>query len=229
MAAESYISHFLGDIHNVDLFLSVSNFHKSIMVKAGVPEDKLRVLHNFVDTDKYKAPSTHDGYYLYFGRIEKLKGLQTLVSAFSDLNYELIIVGEGGYQEEMEKQIKNIENINYLGFKEGSDLLNIISRSRAVIVPSEWYENCPMNILEAKSMGRPVIGANIGGIPELIQDDIDGYIFEPANVNQLKSAVIKAHSRFEDMSLSARKDAVKRFSNEAYYVKLMDFYSTVIK
>lgn len=227
MAIESSFSRKMGDIRNIDLFLSVSEFHRAIMLKAGVPSDKLRVLHNFVNTDKYKTTETHGGYYLYFGRIEKLKGMDTLINAFRNSNQKLVIVGTGAYLTKVESSISLLDNITYLGFRSGDALIEIIADAKCVIVPSEWYENCPMNLLEAKALSRPVIGANIGGIPELIRDGIDGYIFEPGSVQGLKDAISKVDSQFTSFSKEARKDVMTRFSQEAYYKKLMGFYKLV--
>jgi len=224
MATESYISRILGDVRNVDLFLSVSEFHKTIMLKAGIPNEKLKVLHNFVDTDKYKAECTHQNHFLYFGRIEKLKGLDTLISAFEKSKHKLKIIGGGAYLSEVLKRISTIKNIEYEGFKQGKELMNYISNATAVIVPSEWYENCPMNVLEAKALGRPVIGSDIGGIPELIRNNIDGYVFEPGNVDKLTECIDKVTNKFTEMSILAREDAVSRFSKVAYLEKLLAFY-----
>ncbi|MFO4671198.1 glycosyltransferase [Vibrio cholerae] len=229
MALESYFSRAMGDVRYVDLFLSVSEFHRNEMVRAGIPENKVKVLHNFVDTEKYSAKCGHDGYFLYFGRIEKLKGIDTLIEAFSLVDFKLLIVGDGSYKNNMLEKIESISNIEYLGFREGQELIDIVSKSLCVVVPSEWNENCPMNVLEAKSLSRPVIGSNIGGIPELINHNVDGVIFEPGNVSQLVNALFKVNDLFDTMSYSARLDAVDRFSKEAYYLKLMSFYEMILR
>lgn len=228
MALESSFSRRMGDIRHIDLFLSVSEFHSTIMEKVGIPKSKLHVLHNFVDTDKYRTTESHDDYYLYFGRIEKLKGMDTLINAFKNSNHKLVIVGAGVYLPHVEALISSIDNISYDGFKNGEELIDIIAHAKCVIVPSEWYENCPMNVLEAKALSRPVIGANIGGIPELIRDGVDGYVFEPGSVQGLKEAIDKIDSHFASFSSEARKDAVERFSKEAYYKKLVSFYELTI-
>lgn len=228
MAAESYVSRVLGDVRNIDLFLSVSEFHRTVMLKAGIPSDKLKVLHNFVDTDKYRAQASHEGYFLYFGRIEKLKGLGTLISTFEKTKHKLIIVGDGSYLPDVLKRIVTIPNISYEGFKQNEELMSCISNAMAVVVPSEWYENCPMNVLEAKALGRPVIGSNIGGIPELIRDNIDGYIFEPGDTSGLMKCIDKVAENFTEMSILAREDVVSRFSKGAYLDKLLAFYELAI-
>lgn len=224
MALESYISRKLGDISKIDLFLSVSNFHRNIMIQGGIPCEKIEVLYNFIDVNSYIPNFDNEGYFLYFGRIEKLKGIITLVDSFSELNMKLLIVGDGSFAKELVEMIKDISNIDYIGFKDGEELKSIISKSKCVLVPSEWYENCPMNVLEAKSLGKPVIGSNIGGIPELIRDGVDGYLFSPGNVEELKEAVLKVEKYLVPFGKCARLDVEQRFSESVYYEKLNSHY-----
>ena len=98
----------------------------------------------------------------------------------------LYIVGTGPCLEEIEHYLKehNITNVKLLGFKSGKELTDIVGNARAVILPSEWYENCPFSVMESQMYGTPVIGADIGGIPELIQEGKTGELFESGNVEQ---------------------------------------------
>lgn len=228
LTLESYVSRVFGDISKIDLFLSVSNFHRNIMISAGVPEDKIKVLHNFVNVDNYIPNYKYDEYFLYFGRIEELKGVRTLVEAFKINKKKLIIVGEGAFACDLIKLINGFENIVYAGFKSGDELDGIIANSKCVLVPSEWYENCPMNVLEAKALGKAVIASNIGGIPELIRDGVDGYLFSPGDISDLVSKVDEIESKFLDFGRKARLDVEERFSQDTHYKKLMNIYNDVI-
>ncbi|HGY9592875.1 TPA: glycosyltransferase family 4 protein [Vibrio campbellii] len=225
MSLESYFSRFMGDRKKIDMFVSVSRFHKEIMIESGISSSKIQVLHNFVDVNSIPYIREHDGYFLYFGRIEKLKGIDTLLSAFSKTKHKLIIVGDGSYKEHLINSIRDISNIEYLGFKSGNELNKIISRAVGVIVPSEWYENCPMNVLEAKAYGKPVIGTCIGGIPELINDGKDGYIIPVKSPDLLAEKVELVFDNFHIFSKNSRTDCEERFSKETYYSKLMTIYS----
>lgn len=231
MAAEAYFSRVSGDIDKIDLFLSVSEFHKKIMLEAGVPENKVKVLHNFVNSDDYYFDNNpkHDDYFLYFGRIEEIKGIDSLINAFSELPYKLLVVGGGAYLDSMLDKIAQYDNISYLGFMNGDELKDVVRKATGVIVPSIWNENCPMNVLEAKSLGRPVIGSSIGGIPELIRHNIDGYCFTPGNVDEIKHFVEKVVEEHECLSLAARQDVIDRFSHNAYYNKLTKIYEDLIR
>lgn len=225
MAAEQMTSRMLGDVRLVDQFICVSEFQRRIMERTGIPGSKLTTLYNFVDTSAFRADSGHDGYLLYFGRIEELKGVPTLIEAVRRTGQRLLIAGDGAWRSEMLRRIEGLNNVEYLGFQSGPLLQQLIARSRAVIVPSEWNENCPMSVLEAKALGRPIIGARIGGIPELIRDRVDGFLFEPGNCTDLV-ATLNAMERADHAQLSqnARMDAEARFSRDRHLAALTSLY-----
>ncbi|MEE9388293.1 MAG: glycosyltransferase family 4 protein [Paracoccaceae bacterium] len=228
MAAEKLFSRIAGDVSRIDRFICVSEFQRQIMGRTHIPVEKLHTLHNFVRCQPNVAPG-HDGYFLFFGRLEKLKGMQTLINAFKKCGQRLIIAGDGDWRGALENQISRIDTIEYVGFQTGSDLTKLISRARAVVVPSEWNENCPMSVLEAKALGRPVIGARIGGIPELIQPGIDGALFDAGDQDSLAAAVSEICMADHDrLSSNALKDALKRFSETAHLDQLFSHYEYVI-
>lgn len=228
MAAERVTSRILGDVRLVDRFFCVSDFQRQIMARAGIPKDKLHTLHNFVDTDATAAAPGHDGYLLYFGRIETLKGVATLLQAVTHSGHQLRGAGDGAWRAQMQSLIAGLANVTYLGFQQGEALRRLVGRAKAVIVPSEWNENCPMSVLEAKALGRPVIGARIGGIPELVRDGRDGFLFEAGDAADLARALAALdqadHAR---LSRNARKDAKARFSHKVYLATLFQHYQDI--
>jgi len=228
MVAEYHAARIRGDVRMVDRFLCVSGFQRQVMEKAGLPRQKLRVLHNFVEEQPDIGPPQPDAPLLYFGRIEKLKGLGTLLSAMRHTDRKLVIAGHGGWQQQMQAQISDMPNVTYAGFQSGAALEQLIKTARAVIVPSEWYENCPMSVLEAKAFGRPVIGARIGGIPELIRDGRDGFLFEPGNADDLGAALAKLNSGSGDiMYRNARLDIANRFSAHRHLGALTGHFAEI--
>ncbi len=225
MAAEYLTARLQGDVKRVDRFICVSDFQRQIMRRAGIAASKLATLHNFVDAPP-DCEHDHQGYLLYMGRIEKLKGLETLIEAVRGTSHKLIIAGQGNWQAQMLKKIGAIPNISYIGFRSGKALTELISGARAVVVPSLWYENCPMSVLEAKAHGRPIIGADIGGIPELVRDGKDGFLFAPGRVNALKEALARlSATRFVRLSKAARHDAQARFGPATHLRTLLDIYA----
>jgi len=124
----------------------------------------------------------------------------------------------------LQAQIKGQSNIDYVGFKNGQELARLIARARAVVVPSEWYENCPMSLLEAKAYGKPIIGARIGGIPELVREGVDGFLFTPGNIAELKNALGALDKNCELFGQNARKDVEARLSPTTYLDALLHHY-----
>ncbi len=227
MWAEYQASRWLGDVAYVDRFICVSHFQRAIMERAGIPAEKLATLHNCVDPAARPGPGT--GGLLYFGRIEELKGLSTLLQAIRATGQELTIAGAGSWDAELRKRIAGIETIRHVGFQSGAAMTDLIRNASAVLVPSEWYENCPMTILEAKAQGVPVIGAAIGGIPELVRDGIDGFLFTPGDPEDLAQA-IGAFERADRAKLAkhAIEDIRARFSPTVHRMMLLSHYRSAM-
>lgn len=193
---------------------------------------KNTVLYNFTSVGESYPPVNMDGgYYLYYGRLSHEKGIATLVDAFAKRKDLILkVVGTGPKEEELKK--KECANIDFLGYKTGSELYNLVRKARFVCVPSEWYENNPMTIVEAYSMGVPVIGARIGGIPEIVEDMETGLLFESGNLNDLGEKIDSAESLSSKAYKMMREQAyifyVNHFSEENYYKRLINFYNEVL-
>ncbi len=229
--AEFQVSRWLGDVSLVDQFICVSGFQAGILARAGVPADKLTTLHNFVDPARLapQQSGTRGDYLLYFGRIEELKGVATLTDAVAKTKTPLKVAGTGAWSETFKTRIADMDHVDYLGFVSGEPLRELVAGARAVVVPSEWYENCPMTVLEAKAVGTPVIGAAIGGIPELVRDGVDGFLFEAGNADSLAEALAKLEAADIDaFSAAAAQDVRERFSPDAHFAKLMTIYEQVL-
>lgn len=171
----------------IDIVITPSFFYKKKFEEFGISPEKIVHIPNFLDCEKPKVNASEDSkkYYLYFGRLSEEKGVLTLVKALERTEITLYIVGTGPLQSQLGKYIldNKLENIHLLGFREGQELTDLVGNAKAVIIPSEWYENGPYSVIEALQVGRPVIGAEIGGIPELI--DGNGFLFESGNSEDL--------------------------------------------
>jgi len=216
--------------------IAVSLFNFNLHKKKKDLNERLVHLYNFaLDIKKRHFNDKKGKYFLFYGRLSEEKGLRTLLKAFKTLanDYELLIAGDGLLKEEMLKEIEEHQlNIKYLGFKHGSELEGIIENSSFVIVPSEWYENNPLTIIEAYSFGKPVIGANIGGIPELIQNNTTGFLFESRDVTELRDKIELANkisdNEYKMMSENARAFAIENFNEDIHYEQLMSIYKSVL-
>jgi glycosyltransferase involved in cell wall biosynthesis len=161
--------------------------------------------------------------------------LKTLIETFCSLpDLHLKIAGAGNEKAFISDYIKNnnIRNIELSGYKKGNELNEIISGASFIIVPSEWYENNPMTIIEAYAHGIPVIGSSIGGIPEIIDEGKTGFLFEPKDTDSLTQKLKLARSlseqEYQIMSENALQFADVHFNPEIYYDRLIEFYQEVI-
>ena len=214
-----------------DKFISPSNFLKGKMVLGGLDHSKIEVIHNFLRTSGLPEPSNTGGdYYCYIGRLSSEKGIATLLKAASALpEYKLKVIGTGPLESDLISNNKR-ENIEFLGYKTGNELKNLLSGSRFMVIPSEVYENNPLTVIESLCAGTPVLGSDIGGIPELIKPGLNGMLFEAGNVMDLQkniSYMWQHHTDFNSNGII--QDANSRFDTDSYYAKLFHIYTSVIK
>ncbi len=182
---------------------------------------KTVAMHNFIVKVEWKDTPKKD-YVLYFGRFSKEKGIGTLIKVCKELpEVPFIFAGTGP----LEESIKGIPNIKNVGFQKGAALERLIHEAKFSIYPSEWYENCPFSVMESQMYGTPVLGAKIGGIPELIQVGKTGELFDSGNAADLKSKIQKL---WNDKVLAAEYSQNCKNINfdtiDAYYDKLMKIY-----
>jgi len=229
--AEMYIHKFLRIYErNVDFFIAPSNFLRHKIIEFGINGGKIFHVPNFVDCREYSPHFDGDNYFVYFGRVSREKGLLTLIRTVRDIKTSrLVIVGEGELRNRLEEYVseKGIANIEFSGYLGEERLKSVIRNSMFAVVPSEWYENCPYSVLEAFALGKPVIGSDIGGIPELIDDGINGLLFETGNSQELSEKIAYLTSRprlREQMGRNARKKVEEEYNPELYYERLMEIY-----
>jgi glycosyltransferase involved in cell wall biosynthesis len=188
-------------------------------------------LYNFMLNFDLAIPSKSRGqYFLYFGRLSREKGVMTLIEAAKSSDFKLKIVGTGPLFSNLKEN--STKNIEFLGYKQGEELYEIIRNASFVIIPSEWYENNPMTIIESYSFGKPVIGADIGGIPEIIIENETGYLFNSGNHIELSQVINKAtrlsSEQYRLMSNNARNFAEEFFNPIKHYKKLSNIYRETI-
>lgn len=220
----------------IDMIITPSEFYKEKLVQDGIKENKIKSMHNFINIKQYDIPIEDDGYALYIGRLSKEKGILNLIKAFEKIeNGKLYIAGDGPEKENIIQFIRknNLqEKIELLGFLDKEQVKEKISKCRFVVVPSIWYENCPYSIIETLSIGKPVIGAKIGGIPELVRDNESGLLYQFDSIDELST---KMKVLFEDKELAqklgenAKKMSIKEFSKEKYYNELLGIYEKLLK
>ena len=176
-----------GTYKYIDTMICCSEFMKTKMDSNPLFATKTVAMHNFIDKVEWKETEKKD-YVLYFGRFSEEKGIGTLIKVCNELpDVQFIFAGTGP----LEETVNGIKNIKNVGFQKGEALEKLIREARFSIYPSEWYENCPFSVMESQMYGTPVLGANIGGIPELIQVGKTGELFESGNAEDLKKKIEK--------------------------------------
>lgn len=205
----------------IDCMICCSNFMKTKLDRNPLFAERTVVLHNFIDKVEWKEVKKQE-YVLYFGRFSEEKGIRTLIEVCKELpEVPFVFAGTGP----LEASIQGIANIKNVGFQKGADLEKLIREAQFSVYPSEWYENCPFSVMESQMFGTPVLGANIGGIPELIQVGKTGEIFESGNKEELKKKVLGMWKNREMLMEYSKNCKQNNFDTlEQYYEKVMKIY-----
>lgn len=212
----------------VDLFLCPSNYMKQQMLLGGFPEKKLRVLPYGVDPNATQPNYTHKKYALFVGRLSEEKGIETIISLakiLPDITFK--IVGRGPAMAMLHRAGDKCSNLEFVGFRMGDELKELYANATVVLLPSRVHEVFPLITLEAMSVGKPVIASRVGGLPEIIDDGINGFLVPPLDLHGWTEAVMRVF--YDDdlqqrLSRGARESIEKRFSLDDHHRKLMMYY-----
>ncbi len=225
--AEMYLHHSLLHLYRgVTAFISPSRFLAAKLTNMGFTGTLHHVPH-FLDVRGLDPqPDAREDEFVYFGRLTPEKGLATLVAAMEGVPATCHVIGDGPSQGSLEALVRKrgLANVRFTPHLPFPDLMERVRRAAAVVLPSGWYENSPRSVLEAFALGKPVVGANIGGIPELVRDGTTGLTFPPGDALALRAALLSLRSdraRVAEMGRNARRLVEEEHSPEAYYHRLM--------
>ncbi|MFK3666417.1 glycosyltransferase family 4 protein [Ochrobactrum teleogrylli] len=228
---ETAIHRTLGLYRNtLDRIVVPSRFYISKLIEWGWPEEKLVYIPNFAQTDNLE-PFEHEGdYFTYVGRLAPEKGIGTLIRAAAIAGQKLVIAGTGPEEQSLRALAAETGgDITFAGYVSGERLHRLIGEAKALILPSEWYENAPISILEAYALGVPVIGADIGGIPEMIVPGETGMVARTGDAEDLARVMSEAASlppqARRRMGRLGRTWAGREFSPEAYRNRTLELYA----
>ena len=217
---ESYFWKWNGAYKEIDTIICCSEFMKTKMDSNPIFAAKTIALHNFIDKVEWKTTGKKD-YVLYFGRFSEEKGIGTLIRVCKELlDIQFVFAGSGP----LEQTIAGSPNIKNVGFQKDAALEQLIREARFSICPSEWYENCPFSVMESQMYGTPVLGANIGGIPELIEVGKTGELFESGNAEDLKAkiqSIWQENAKLEEYSgncLNNNFDTITEYCDKLIYI-----------
>ncbi len=223
---EAFLWKWQGVYKEIDILICPSHFMKAKLDRNPIFSNRTVVMHNFIDKVKAKEVEKKN-YVLYFGRFSEEKGIRTLISVCKSLpEIQFVFAGTGPLEDE----IKKVSNIKNVGFQTEETLEQLIREARFSVYPSEWYENCPFSVMESQMYGTPVLGANIGGIPELIEVGKTGELFESGSEEILREQIQKLYTRDNLREFYCRVDnKVELFdTNKVYCNKILAIYDSEI-
>jgi len=223
-----------GVIKKISGFICLTEFFRIKMREAGVPDSKLFVRPNFVYAPALPEGETPGGsYVLFMGRLSAEKGCWTLIRAFEQLpQVPLKIMGTGPLEQELRDYVreKGLRNVEFLGFKSGAEKWEILRNSLCLALPSEWYENFPVTVLEAFMACKPVIAARLGGLPYIVEEGKSGLLFEAGNVTELRQRIqslVDQPAEAARMGQYARRLSETKYGPEQGYRNLMEIFTQV--
>jgi glycosyltransferase involved in cell wall biosynthesis len=232
--AEAYLTAWGKKYEVVRRFLCPSRFMLRTLQAHGYEPHRLAYLPNAVDAAGIEPSSGHGNYALYVGRLSPEKGLRTLLRALAAVDMPLRLVGDGPLRAELESQVARdglCDRVTFAGHRTGEELAREYRDAAFLVLPSEWYENAPMAAIEAFAHGKPVIGAAIGGIPELIEPGRHGLLFAAGDAVALAEALRalwRDRASWTRLGRAARERAVQEFSFERHAADLMRLYAEVL-
>ncbi len=225
---ESYVHRFLDSyLRNVDCFVVPSRFYLRKLSEWGFPPGRFEYVPNFVATDTV-APNYEPGKrFVYFGRLSAEKGIATLLRAAAAAGVGVDVIGTGPQEREL-RALADGQDVRFLGFQTGAKLNAAVAAARAVVAPSEWYENAPLAVLEAAALGKPLIVSDAGGLPELVVDGETGWSFESRSATELaqrlRTVADASDAAVRAAGMAARRRMEDEFSPARYLERIRALY-----
>lgn len=214
-----------GLYYKVDLYICPSEFNLRMLKRAGFTDRKMIMMRNPLPIGtKYELSEGSGDYLLYFGRLAAEKGVRALIDAAHNVGCRLEILGTGPMEQELKDYVKRIgaDSITVRGYQSGQTLVDFIRKSRCVVVPSMWYENAPYSVMEAMALGKPLVVSNYGGLPELVEDGKNGYVYDTSInpvgslTNCIKKIFALTVNEYDKMTQYSLKKAEEMFDWEKY-------------
>ena len=234
IAAESGLHRYLDTYRrHLDKVVVPSRFFLEKFVEWGWPRERFAYIPNYVDASAFEPCFEPGGYFLYFGRLAPEKGVATLLQAAHEAGVSLKVAGTGPQEAALRALAASLPglDVEFLGYRSGEPLHQLVRGARAVVLPSEWYENAPMSVLESMALGKPVIGARIGGIPELIDEGETGWVFESRSKTDLSQRLQQVQragdAGLARMGRAARARVAEHFNRSRYQRATLELYASL--
>ena len=215
----------------VSRYVVATEFGRQKFVEAGFNVEQISVKPNFVEPSPPPGDGS-GGYFVFVGRLAQEKGIHTLLESWSQFSGKLKILGDGPLASMVEEFAAKDDSVEWLGQQPSDVVQQVVGDSIALLVPSTWYEGLPKTIIEAFSVGTPIIGSNLGAMSEVIDPEITGLHFAPGNSAGLLDALnwmANSPERAKSMRKNVREVFEQRYTASRNYELLMDIYRSVIQ
>jgi glycosyltransferase involved in cell wall biosynthesis len=217
---------------NVSRFVVPSRFVLEKLVQWGWARERFAYIPNFVDVERFRPNHAIGNRFVYCGRLQNLKGVETLVRAAALANQPLTLVGSGPEETRLRKLSEDLgADVLLLGHQTKAALVDVIQSARAIVVPSECNENAPLALLEGYAAGRPVIGSRMAGIPELVREGETGALFAAGQVEALAASLQRfaelPDTRLAEMGAAGRRWVEQDFTAASYRDRLLALYGSL--
>jgi len=217
---------------HIDRFITPSDFLRLKLIEGGFDPARIESIPNFVDLSDHAGLPEKD-YFCYVGRLSPEKGLDVLIRAMAKLDEgRLLIVGRGPEEDNLKRLAAELgtRRVEFAGFQSGAELKRILAEAQFVVLPSRWYENLPFAIMEAFASSKPVVASRIGGIPEMVDDGVNGLLFPMGDVDTLAASLRRMlgdRRMREEMGRRGREKAERLYEREAHYARIEKIYREV--
>jgi glycosyltransferase involved in cell wall biosynthesis len=233
-ASSLYLSKKMGLSRKIGGYICLTEFTKSLLLQCEVPENKLYVCPNYIDTSEYTPQYGGGQYVLYLGGLYRDKGVMTAAKAFAKLPHiPFKFVGTGAAEQELRDFIASnqLSNLEVVGFKAGQEKLDYLRNSMFTIVPSPFYETFGMVVLEAYASGKPVVASAIGSLPYIVHPDQTGLLFQRQDADDLAAKIRWLYDRPEEIARMGRngRSLVESKYDSLRYPSLHAIFEDVIK
>ncbi|MFQ7596888.1 glycosyltransferase family 4 protein [uncultured Clostridium sp.] len=219
----------IGTYKKVNGYIALTEFNKEKLMNL-IDEKNIYIKPNFVNKSNDTISKQSENYFLFLGRLDELKGIQILIEIWKDIkDINLVVIGKGPLEVEISEFIEKnkLNNVNLLGYKNKEEVMRFISKAKALIVPSQWYEGFPMTIAESLSMGVPVIAGDIGNLSTIIESEKNGLLFKYNDKQELKDKIQMLNnnkSLEEQLRQGARESFNNKYNERINYKLLIDIY-----
>lgn len=217
----------------VDAFICPSRFLAGVMARAGVYPDRMHVVNHFVDLATTPAKSAAGGTVVFAGRLSYEKGIDVLLQAMAQTRSGLVldVAGDGPARPLLERQAAELApgRVRFHGRLAKRELQQLVRHALTTVIPSRWYENQPMTVLESFGAGVPVVASDLGGLPELVGHGVDGLVVPPEDPVALAAALDRlAEDPVQALAMgaAARQRMLRDFAPEVHLDRIAAVYDT---